>query len=89
MKKHNIDHKLVDMIMALYNDRRSAEQVDNTLTDWFKSTGGVRQGCLLSLYLFDIFFEQIMTEALEGLQKTVVLINGRPIHSDPRLFYRT
>ena len=65
--------------VALYNDRRCAVQVDNTLMDWFKSTGGVRQGCLLSLYLLDIFLGQIMTEALESFQKTAVLINGRPI----------
>ena len=78
MKKHNIDHKLVDMIMALYDDTKSTVQVDNTLTDWFKSTVGVRQGCLLSPYLFNIFLEQIMSEALEGFE-TAVSINGKPI----------
>ena len=32
----------------------------------------------VQLYLFNIFIEQIMTEALEGFE-TAVLINGRPI----------
>ena len=57
MKRHNIDHKLVGMIMALYSDTENAVLINNTLGEWFKATVGVRQGCLLSPYLFNIFLE--------------------------------
>ena len=38
-------------------------------TDWFKIEKGVQQGCLLSLYLFNLYAEHIMRNArLEKLQ---------------------
>jgi len=39
--------------------------------DWFHTTVGVREGCLLSPCLFDIFLEQIITEALKSFEGNV------------------
>ena len=43
----------------------SAVKMNSSIGEWFGTTVGVRQGCLLSPILFSIFLERIMSDALE------------------------
>ena len=56
----------------------SAVLVQGTTGEWFHTSVGVRQGCLLSPTLFNIFIDDIMTHALENFNGTIS-IGGRPI----------
>ena len=78
MKKYNISTNLIQVIKNLYNKATSAVLFNGSIGDWFRTTIGVRQGCLLSPDLFNIFLERIMTDALEDLEGTVS-IGGRTI----------
>ena len=51
---------------------------EGTLSSWFNTTTGVQQGCLLSPVLFNVFLENIMSEALQTFNGTVS-VGGRNI----------
>ena len=63
------------------NDKATSAILFNSSTgDWFWTTVGVWQGCLLSPTLFNIFFEKIMTDALGDHEGTVSIgLGGRTI----------
>ena len=52
-------------IEQLYDKATSAVKMNGSIGKWVRTTVGVRQGCLLSPTLFNIFFERIMFDALE------------------------
>ena len=78
MKKYNISTNLIQVIKNLYNKATSAVLFNGSIGDWFRTTVGVRQGCLLSPTLFNIFLERNMTDTLEDHEGTVS-IGGRTI----------
>ena len=80
MKKYNISTNLIKVIKNLYNKATSAVLFNSNIGDWFRTTLGVRQECLLSPTLFNIFLDRIMTDALED-QEGTVSIGGRTITS--------
>ena len=78
MKKNIISANLIRVIKNLYDKATSAVLFNSSVGDWFRTTVGVRQGCLLSPTLFNIFLERIMTDASEDHEGTVS-IGGRTI----------
>ncbi len=53
------DLDIVALLRSLYADQQSAIDIEGELTDWFDVDKGVRQGCVLSPMLFDIYLEYI------------------------------
>ena len=78
MGKYNISDNLVHTIEQLYDKATSAVQMNGSRGEWFRTTVGVRQGCLLAPTLFNIFLERIMSDALEE-HDGKVSIGGRNI----------
>ena len=78
MWKYSISANLVRTIEQLYDKATSAVQMNGSIGEWFRTTVGVRQGCLLSPTLFNIFLERIISDALEE-HDGKVSIGGRNI----------
>ena len=65
----------------LYAGQEATGRTGHGTIDWFQMGKGVRQGCLLSLYLFNFYAEYIMRNAgLEEVQAGIK-IAGRNINN--------
>ena len=78
MRKYNINASIIRTIQNLFDKAQGAVLFNGSTGEWFRTTVEVRQGCLLSPTLFNIFLERIMCEALDGHEGSVS-IGGRPI----------
>ena len=78
MRKYNINASIIRAIEYLYDKAQSAVLFNGSTGEWFRTTVGVRQGCLLSPTLFNIFLERIICEALDDHEGSVS-IGGRLI----------
>jgi len=78
IKKYNMGQKIIWTINELYTKATSAVLFQGIVGEWFHTSVGVRQGCLLSPTLFNVFLCRIMTDALEDHTGTVS-IGGRII----------
>ena len=78
MRKFQINEDITSCIETLYKNATSSVLLNNEIGEEFQTTVGVRQGCLLSPVLFNIFLERIMYEALDG-HHTSISIGGRTI----------
>ena len=56
MRKYNIIANLIHTIEQLYDKATSAVQINGSIGEWFRTTVGVRKGCLLLPTLFNIYF---------------------------------
>ena len=77
-RKYNITANLVRVTEQLYDNSVSAVQMNGSIGEWLRTTVGVRQGCFLSLTLFNIFLERITYDGLEE-HDGKVSIGGRTI----------
>ena len=78
MGNYNINASIIRAIENLYDKAQSAVLFNGSIGEWFRTTVGVQQGCLLSPTLFNIFLERIMCEALDDHEGSVS-IGGRLI----------
>jgi hypothetical protein len=69
---------LINLLMRLYKKQLAKVKVAGTMSEWFRVQRGVRQGCVLSPYLFNILAEMVMRETLEGFNGGIQ-IGGRRV----------
>lgn len=75
------------LIQSLYQGTSAAVRCEGGLTDWFEVRTGLRQGCMLSPALFNIFIDFVVRKALigkeaYGLEIEYSLPDGRRYRGD-------
>lgn len=78
LRNVKIDEGIVEIVKALYESTSSAVLLNNQIGYFFPTTIGVRQGCVLSPILYNLFLEQIMLETFQD-HHTSISINGGAI----------
>ena len=74
MRKYNINASIIRAIENLYDKAQNAVLFNGSTVERFKTIVGVRQGCLLSPTLFNIFLEGIMYEAFVDDEGSVSIV---------------
>ena len=83
------DH-LTCLLRNLYAGHKTTVRTGHGTTDWFKIVKGVRQGCILSLCLFNLYAEYIkqnagLDEAQAGIKNAERSINNLRYADDTTL----
>ena len=63
LKEMGIPVHLTCLLRNLYAGKEATVRTDHGTTDWFQIGKGIRQGCILSLCLFNLYAEYIMRNA--------------------------
>jgi hypothetical protein len=72
---------LIQLIRSLYTDQVATVRTQHGDTEWFRIGKGVRQGCILSPFLFNLYAEVIMRKLELDESKIGVKIGGRNINN--------
>ena len=81
LKEMGIPDLLTCLLRSLYAGQEATVRTGHGKTDWFRIGKGVRQGCILSLHLFNLYAEYILRNA--GLEEAQAGIKngGRNINN--------
>ena len=60
LKEVGIPDHLTCLLRNLYRDQETITRTGQRTNDWFKIGKGVRQSCILSLYLFNLYAQYSM-----------------------------
>ena len=79
LKEMGIPDHLTSLLRNVYADQEATVRTGQGKTDWFQIGKGVRQGCILSPCLFNLYAEYIMRNS--GMEETQagIKIAGRNI----------
>ena len=80
LRNMGVPEHLIALIRSLYANKEAAVRTEYGDTEWFEVRKGVRRGCILSPYLFNMYSEYIVRKV--GFQDNIgIKIGGRTINN--------
>ena len=80
-KEMGISDDLTYLLRNLYAGQKATVRTGHGRTDWFQIGKGVRQGCILSPCLFNLYAEYIMRNAVLDKAQTGIKVARRNINN--------
>ena len=66
---------MIDVIRQFHDGMRASVRMDDgELSEWFEVTQGLRQGCVLSTLLFNIFFAVVIEVVLQRFSEDYTIL---------------
>ena len=62
LRMYGIGGRLLKGVKSFYRNSRACVRVGNSVSDWFSVNVGLRQGCVMSPWLFNIFMDGVVRE---------------------------
>ena len=81
LKRWGIPDHLTCLLRNLYAGQEATVRAGHGTTDWFQIGKGVRQGCIFSPCLFNLYTEYIMRNARLDEVQAGIKISGRNINN--------
>ena len=81
LQEMGIPDHLICLLRNLYADQEATVRTGHGTTGWFQIGKGVRQGCILSPCLFNLYTEYIMPDAGLDEAQAGIKIAGRKINN--------
>ena len=81
LKEMGVPDHLTCLLRNLYAGQEAAIRTRHGTTDWFKIGKGIRQGCILSPCLFNLYAKYIMQNAKLDESQAGIKIPGRNINN--------
>src|SRR5678815_4623106 len=64
---YSVGGRLLNGIKRMYDDSEACVRINGVKSDWFSINRGVRQGCVMSPWLFNLYMDGVMKELKVGV----------------------
>ena len=77
LRVYVVGEKLLKVVQSFYKDSRARVRVGNDASEWFPVNVGLRQGCVMSPWLFNVYMDGVVREVnVTLLGKGLDLLNA-------------
>src|SRR5678815_6089223 len=64
---YDVGGRLLNGIKSMYEDSEACVRINGVNGEWFRINSGVRQGCVMSPWLFNLYMDGVMKEFEVGM----------------------
>ena len=62
LRAYGVGGKLLKAVQSFYGDSWVCVRVGNDVSEWFLLNAGLRQGCMMSSWLFNVYMDGVVRE---------------------------
>ena len=79
LRKEGVHGRFLDVLISMYSNDKSAVKINNKLTQSFTCYAGVKQGCMLSPTLFNLYLSDL-PKSLNTTSSTDIMLGDKSIN---------